>query len=285
MLTLYPPLHSSLINHLPASLPPCCDCSWGLTTRTIGVCVMVHGDDKGLVLPPRVAPLQAVVVYIVSAKDSEEQRAAITSAAKEVTSALTSAGVRAKSDDRDNYSPGWKFAHWEQKGVPLRIEIGPRDVANKSVTVVRRDNGEKTSIPTGEGFAEAVKALLDTMQAQMLEAARRERDGHVSSVEGWKDFIPSLDKGNMVLAPWCERIACEEWVKDQTGPKAIALRAAAPDATPEDKAAAEEAAKGLTGAAKTLCIPFTQPPMPEGQQCFCGCGHAAVSWTLWGRSY
>lgn len=276
--------HHSPAPLLPHTLLPL-PCSWGITTRTIGVCVMVHGDDKGLVLPPRVAPLQAVIVAIVSAKDSEETKAAVSAAAVDAAAALTRAGVRSKVDDRDNYSPGWKFAHWEQKGVPLRIEVGPRDVASGSVTAVRRDTGDKAAIPLGEGFGAAVSSLLDSMQTGMLEAARRERDARVCDVAEWKSFIPSLDKGSMVLAPWCERIGCEEWVKDQTGPKAIAMRAAAPDASEADKAAADEAAKGLTGAAKTLCIPFTQPALAEGTKCFTGCGHDAVSYTLWGRSY
>jgi prolyl-tRNA synthetase len=263
--------------------------SWGLTTRTIGVCVMVHGDDRGLVLPPRIAPVQAVVIHIISSKDSAEARTAIEAKAKEVYTTLLAAGVRVKSDDRDNYSPGWKFAHWEQKGVPLRIELGPKDFAESQVTVVRRDTGEKIAIKVDADFAQTINTLLTTVQADMLAKARRDRDSHLNIVTEWSNFVPRLDKGDIVLAPWCERIECEEWVKDQTGPRGAATLAAQASAGAAAASSGEtnevEAAKGLTGAAKTLCIPFEQPAMPADQKCFCGCGHAAASWTLWGRSY
>ena len=123
----------------------------------------------------------------------------------------------------------------------------------------------------------------------MLARARRERDSHISIVHEWSDFVPSLDRGDMVLAPWCQRIACEEDVKDRTGPKAAAEAAAAAAASSsaaaaEAEEAAVEASKGLTGAAKTLCIPFEQPPMPVDTKCFC-CGQGAQTWVMWGRSY
>jgi prolyl-tRNA synthetase len=116
----------------------------------------------------------------------------------------------------------------------------------------------------------------------MLAKARRERDSHVSIVTEWAAFVPSLDLGNMVLAPWCQRIACEEDVKERTGPKAAA--AAAAESAAAAAADAVEASKGLTGAAKTLCIPLEQPPMPEATPCFC-CGKPAQLWVMWGRSY
>jgi len=309
--------------------------SWGLTTRTIGVMVMVHGDDRGLALPPRVAPVQVVIVPIVASKDSEEVKANVQRTARELEAQLSSAGVRAKLDDRTIYTPAWKFAHWEQKGVPLRMEVGPRDVAAGQVTAVRRDTGAKVPLKLDEGIHVAASELLVAVQGDMLSKARTERDSHLSIVTEWKDFVPALDLGNMVLAPWCERTACEEWVKDTTGPKAAAAAKAAakesaaaagagadaakdgtctravaeaelsgeclpvccavcslPAFTPSlcvlpsaFVSAGEEAAKGLTGAAKTLCIPMEQPDMPADQQCFCGCGHKATAWTLWGRSY
>lgn len=251
--------------------------SWGLTTRTIGVCVMVHGDDFGLVLPPRVAPLQVVILGIVSVKDSEETKKKINDVATKLATDLTQAGVRVKYDDSDHQSAGWKFAHWEQKGVPLRVEVGPRDLASNAVTVVKRYNREKVSVTLDEGIVSNISNLLDQVQSELLEKARKERDAHLSTITQWKHFVPTLDKKDLVLAPWCERVECEEWVKEQTGPKGEATLAAAADAT--------EAAKGLTGAAKTLCIPFNQPPLDESQKCFTGCNHKAVSWTLWGRSY
>lgn len=274
--------------------------SWGLTTRTIGVCIMVHGDDTGLILPPRVAPIQVVVVHIPASKDAADVTASVKRVAAAVTATLSRNGVRSKHDDRDVYTPAWKFAHWEQKGVPLRVEVGPRDVAGGVVTVVRRDTGGKATVTNDDTLLTSIETLLNTIQADMLEKARAERDSRLGMVTDWDAFVPTLDKGNMVLAPWCERIACEEWVKEQTGPKAVAAAAAAAAATAAattapattaaggagaTEAAPEEAARGLTGAAKSLCIPFGQPTMPEGQLCFCGCGHKAVSWTLWGRSY
>jgi len=274
--------------------------SWGLTTRTIGVCVMVHGDDKGLVLPPRVAPLQVVIVAVYSAaKDGEEAKAAILAACEAAAEALNAAGIRARHDDRDNYSPGWKYSHWEQKGVPLRLECGPRDLAAGAFTGVRRCDGARVEggLPIGAAaLPPAVAAALRAIQGDMLAAARRTRDERLSVVTQWKDFVPALDRGHMVLAPWCELVEAEEWVKEQTGPKAKAAAAAAAAeaaagggggaaAAAAETAEEVEASKSLTGAAKTLCIPLVQPPMPEGTLCFTGNGKPAVSWALWGRSY
>ena len=126
---------------------------------------------------------------------------------------------------------------------------------------------------------------MQGIQASMLHKARRERDSHLSIVTEWKDFVPALDRGDIVLAPWCELVEMEEWVKEQTGPKGAATVAAAATAAAATATDEVEASKGLTGAAKTLCIPLVQPPMPEGTLCFTGCGKPAVSWALWGRSY
>jgi prolyl-tRNA synthetase len=280
--------------------------------------------------------VQVVIVPIVASKDSEEMKANVQRTARELEAQLSSAGVRAKLDDRTIYTPAWKFAHWEQKGVPLRMEVGPRDVAAGQVTAVRRDTGAKVPLKLDAGIHVAASELLVAVQGDMLSKARTERDSHLSIVTEWKAFVPALDLGNMVLAPWCERTACEEWVKDTTGPKAAAAAKAAAkesavaagagaDAAKDGAcacavaeagqveetlptvccavvslylsnhsfpvllsvflSAGEEAAKGLTGAAKTLCIPMEQPDMPADQQCFCGCGHKATAWTLWGRSY
>ena len=270
--------------------------SWGLTTRTIGVCVMVHGDDKGLVLPPRVAPLQVVLVAVYSlAKDGEEGKAAILGACAAAAEALNAAGIRARHDERDNYSPGWKYSHWEQKGVPLRLECGPRDLAAGAFAGVRRCDGGRVAVAMGEGLPAAVAEALGAIQGDMLAGARRARDERLSVVTAWKDFVPALDRGHIVLAPWCELVEAEEWVKEQTGPKAKAEAAAAAAAAAAggggggaaagESAEDVEASKGLTGAAKTLCIPLVQPPLPEGTLCFTGNGKPAVSWALWGRSY
>jgi len=255
--------------------------SWGLTTRTIGVCVMVHGDNKGLVLPPRVAPLQVVIVFIYASADGPEVVETLSDTCKGIERSLKAAGVRVKIDDRDNYAPGWKYAHWEQKGVPLRIEVGPKDLAKAQVMVARRDTGAKFAVPLAD-VGEAIPDLLATVQQDMLTKARKERDEKLAVITEWAEFVPSLDRRNIVLAPWCERIVCEDEVKARTKGDAVPDSKAA--AGGEEAAGEDAAPKGLTGAAKTLCIPFEQAEMSEGQKCFC-CGEPAVSWTLWGRSY
>ena len=214
----------------------------------------------------------------------------------DITAQLTSGGIRAKADTRDNYSAGWKFAHWEQKGVPIRIEIGPKDLAAGQCVAVARRNGEKTILKLGPTLAADVSKLLSSIQAEMLNNARADRDSLLSVVTEWSNFVPTLDLGHMVLAPWCERVECEENIKKLTGPAAAAEAKAAAAAAAavagnatadkaEADAAATEASKGLTGAAKTLCIPFEQPEMVSGQMCFSDCGCAARAFTLWGRSY
>jgi prolyl-tRNA synthetase len=247
--------------------------SWGITTRTIGVMVMVHGDDKGLVMPPRVAPVQVAIVPIAKASDAEGSAAAAV-LCKRAYAALSAAGIRVELDERDVYTAGWKFSHWEQKGVPIRLEIGTRDAGAGTCVLVTRHSGAKEVVSVDDDLASGVSRLLETIQADMLENARRERDGRVSIVTEWKDFLPALERGNMVLAPWSETMESEEWVKAET--KRLA-EAAAGQATDERAA--------LSGAAKTLCIPMDQPAMPEGQLCFTGCGKPATAWALWGRSY
>eukprot|EP00271_Cylindrocystis_brebissonii_P000318 TRINITY_DN10418_c0_g1_i1.p1 TRINITY_DN10418_c0_g1~~TRINITY_DN10418_c0_g1_i1.p1 ORF type:complete len:587 (+),score=173.53 TRINITY_DN10418_c0_g1_i1:153-1913(+) len=229
--------------------------SWGLTTRTIGVMVMVHSDDKGLVLPPRLAPLQAVVIPIPF---KDQDIAAGVAAAKRIAGEFRAAGIRCKDDCRDNYSPGWKYNYWELKGVPLRVEIGPRDMANEQVVVVRRDTGAKEMVKWA-GMIERVKAILEEVQAALLAKATAERDASIARVTKWEDFIPALDAKKMVLAPWCDEVEVEEDVKKRS-------------------------AAGEGGAAKTLCMPFDQPELPEGTLCFAS-GKPAKRWALWGRSY
>eukprot|EP00501_MAST-03F_sp_TOSAG23-6_P002680 GSMAST32.ASY1.ANO1.2827.1 assembled CDS len=208
--------------------------SWGLTTRTIGVMIMVHGDDKGLVLPP----LKAAILSL-----------------------LRAAGVRVKVDDRSDKTSAWKFNYWELKGVPLRVQIGQRDLENGTVELARRDTHTKSSI-----------AAID---------ARKDRDANIGVAMDMETFKRELNKGKMILTPWCEMKDTEEWVKEQT-------RASKEEKIKKDGEVidlAEEAAKGLTGSAKTLCLPFSQPPMPKGTKCFTGNGKDATSWCLWGRSY
>lgn len=228
--------------------------SWAYTTRTIGVMVMIHGDDKGLVLPPHVAPLQIIVVP-VPFKDADTH--AIYNACIETVQTLRAAGFRIEEDIRDNYSPGWKYSHWELKGVPLRIEIGPRDIANKQVVVVRRDNFVKQNVPL-DCLSNHIGELLEEIQKDMFERAKVKRDSCIVKAENWDEFMRALNSKMMVLAPWCDEVDVEEDVKAKT--------------------------KGEMGAAKTLCMPFDQPELLEGTVCFAS-GKPAKKWALWGRTY
>ncbi|CAF2060035.1 unnamed protein product [Brassica oleracea] len=207
--------------------------SWAYSTRTIGVMIMTHGDDKGLILPPKVASVQVVVIP-VPYKDANTQ--GIFDACTATVSALSEAGIRAEEDLRDNYSPGWKYSNWEMKGVPLRIEIGPRDLENDQVRTVRRDNGVKEDIPRGS-LVEHVKELLEKIQQNMYEVARQKREACVQEIRTWDEFISALNQKKLILAPWCDEEEVERDVKART--------------------------KGETGAAKTLCSPFEQPELPE----------------------
>lgn len=173
--------------------------SWGLTTRTIGVMIMVHGDDTGLVLPPRVAPQQVVIVPIVSKKCPLENLADY---CEGIRKSLDDKDVRVKLDDRSIYNPGWKYAHWEQKGVPVRIEVGPRDLEKGQARCVVRFGGEKVDVAVDE-IADWVEKKLKEVQDSMFTKAKDFRDAHLVQVTEWKDFVPNLELHNLVLTPWC----------------------------------------------------------------------------------
>jgi prolyl-tRNA synthetase len=191
--------------------------SWGLSTRTIGVMVMVHGDNQGLVLPPRVASIQVVVVPCgITAKFTDEQRQQMYDKCDELVSALRKVGIRARSDLREGYTPGWKFNEWEQKGVPLRLELGPQDLAKSQTIAVRRDTGVKAPLPLAE-LAQAVPALLETIQTEMFERARKTYHEHIIPVTKWDEVVPALDAKNVVVMPWCEVEECEDDIKERSG--------------------------------------------------------------------
>lgn len=240
---------------------------------------MVHGDDKGLVLPPRVAPLQVICIPIFSSKDNEGDVQRIMSSIDEIQALLSAEGIRCKSDKRVVYTPGWKFNHWEQKGVPIRLEIGPRDLERRSAVLVRRDTGEKIAI-TIDSIVSSLPQLLERIQADMLQRAREERDSRLGIALSWDDFTRELNNENLVLAPWCQVIACEESVKERTSVKD---RTNVKDRE-QDEEEKEGDPRGLTGAAKSLCIPIQQRPLARGTKCFC-CDNDALVWALWGRSY
>ena len=186
--------------------------SWGMTTRLIGGVVMVHGDDSGLILPPRIAPHQVVVVPIPRG----DWRATVLPRAQEVTAALKRAGLRVVLDDREEHKPGWKFSEWEMRGVPLRLEIGPRDVAKEQVLVARRDTREKLTAPLG-GLEERVAGLLDAIQAALFERAAAFRDDHTLRTTSGEEFRRAFEgRPGFVIAPWCGSADCEARIKADT---------------------------------------------------------------------
>jgi prolyl-tRNA synthetase len=150
--------------------------SWGFSTRSIGSMIMIHSDNKGLVLPPRVAQIQVVLVPIISSKDDDPK--SIYDALEDVYQRLKASGVRVHIDDRDNYNPGWKFNHWEVKGVPIRIELGKKDLQNQEVKIVRRDNAEKQQMKWTD-LTSAIPVLLETIQEDMYQRALKTRDEHL----------------------------------------------------------------------------------------------------------
>ncbi|WWD16234.1 proline-tRNA ligase [Kwoniella shandongensis] len=247
--------------------------SWGLSTRTIGVMVMTHGDDQGLVLPPRVA-LQQVVVVPVGLSKVEGKNQAIYDACLNLERELVAAGIRAKADLREGYTPGWKFNDWELQGVPLRLELGPKDIAANSTLSVRRYDNFKTPLPLAD-IANRVRTYLTEIQASMLARATETFDSRLKTVTNWDDIVPTLDAKNVLVLPWCEDSQCEDDIKERS--KGQATHGVAEDS------------KAPSAGAKSLCIPFDQKrfgPFPDGEEQKCvQCGKKAKSWTLFGRSY
>ncbi len=216
--------------------------SWGMTTRLIGAIIMVHGDDSGLVLPPKIAPTQVMIIPIAQHKEGVLEKAA---ELKEKLGAF-----RVKVDDTDK-SPGWKFSEQEMRGIPIRIEIGPKDIEANQAVIVRRDTREKI-VASLDSLPETVSEVLDTMQKEMLERARNHRDSHTSSAADFEEFKDAVaGKPGFVKAMWCGDKACEDTIKEQTG-------------------------------ATSRCMPFEQEQIAE--TCVC-CGKKAKSMVYWGKAY
>ncbi|MES2648559.1 MAG: proline--tRNA ligase [Bacteroidota bacterium] len=187
--------------------------SWGVSTRLIGALVMAHSDDQGLVLPPSIAPIQVVIVPIY--KD-EAQLALISDKVSEITKQLKALGISVKYDDNDNARPGWKFAEYEMKGVPVRLALGNRDLTNNTVEVARRDTKEKSTVSL-DGISGHIKNLLEEIQINLFEKARSYRDAHITPVNTWEEFLDVLDnKGGFASAHWDGSAETEEKIKDQT---------------------------------------------------------------------
>lgn len=241
--------------------------SWGITTRTIGVLTMVHGDNQGLVLPPKVASIQVVIVPCgITASLKDEDRKNLYKNCQEYEDELLKAGVRVKGDYRENYSPGWKFNHWELKGVPIRIEIGPRDIKNGEYVAVRRDTGEKKTMK--RSTLPDMPGMLDTIQSDMFNRAKKQLDEHVTVSDDWEGFVSALDKSHLIMAPFCGAEVCEDAIKEDSKGSVVV----------------EEGAPSM--GAKSLCIPFKQPrDLKKGQKCIHPCGKEAKFYTLFGRSY
>jgi prolyl-tRNA synthetase len=186
--------------------------SWGVSTRLIGGVIMTHGDDSGLILPPRVAPYQVVIVPIPRGNWQET----VLPRAREIRDELRRAGVRVMLDDRDEYTPGWKFAEWELRGVPVRLEIGPKDIEKSQVVLARRDTRAKQ--PTAmDGLTPHVLALLDEIQHALLQRAREFRESHTTRVTSYDEFKASMEgRPGFVIAAWCGSEECEAQIKAET---------------------------------------------------------------------
>jgi prolyl-tRNA synthetase len=187
--------------------------SWGVSTRLVGALVMAHGDDEGLVLPPRIAPLQVVIVPIYK---GDEQKAAIDAKAKEILDQLKRLKVRAKYDDNDNARPGWKFAEYEKKGVPVRLALGARDLEKNMIEIARRDTKEKKVVSL-DGIAQQVDGLLLEIQHNLFQKAKVYRDEHITKADNWEEFEKLLDqKGGFIAAHWDGTAATEDAIKEKT---------------------------------------------------------------------
>jgi prolyl-tRNA synthetase len=184
--------------------------SWGISTRLIGAIVMAHGDDKGLILPPKIAPVQIVIVPILFDKTKEETL----KKCEKVKEELTKAGYLVELDDREDTSPGWKYAEWELKGVPLRAELGPKDLEKKQVVLVRRDTREKVFTPESELTAKA-KELLDSIQNALYENSKKTFQENVVKTTSWKEFEDVITNKKMVKTMWCGETSCEDDIKEK----------------------------------------------------------------------
>ena len=227
----------------------CWTTSWGLSTRFIGAMIMIHGDEQGLILPPRLAPYQVVIVPI---HKNDDEKASVMEAVERIRRLLESAGLRAKIDNREGLTPGYKFNDWEMRGVPLRVEIGPRDVANGSVALARRDvpgRDGKSFVPQ-EGIISVIKDMLATIQQDLLERATAFRDSNTHQPRDYVHFKEIVADG-FALTGWCGGVDCETAIKNDTK-------------------------------ATNRCTPFEQP---EDAGLCIYCGHSAIEQVYFARAY
>lgn len=188
--------------------------SWGVSTRLIGALVMTHGDDKGLILPPKVAPYQVVVIPIYY---NQAEKKSVFKKIKEVSKRIEESNIRVIVDDRAEYTPGWKFNEWELKGVPIRIEVGPVDVKKKQVTIVRRDNFKRESVKDKQLIGK-LNTLLEEIQKNLFDKARKFLKEYITTAKSYEEFKRILkEKGGFIRACWCGKSECELKIKDETG--------------------------------------------------------------------
>lgn len=252
--------------------------SWGLTTRSLGIAAMIHSDNRGFVCPPRVAQVQVVVVPCgITAKTTDKERADLSAYSLRVLDALKSErtgsgqsgavpfrhrSLRVHLDDRAGVSPGFKYNHWELRGVPLRIEIGFKEMAAGCVCLVRRDTGAKAQFAV-EGLADNIYSVMDSMHDGMFQKALTEKEERTKTVGTFEELKSVTNSLCLALAPWCKETTCEDEIKEKTTVK--------------------ESEEVTTSGVKTLCIPF-DAPSHSGKACV-NCGKPALSYTLFGRSY
>ena len=218
--------------------------SWGISTRLIGSIIMAHGDNRGLKLPPKVAPIQVVIVPIAQHKEGVLEKV------EELNKKLSNK-FRIKVDDRDKYSPGYKFNYWEMKGVPIRLEIGPRDIENNKCILVRRDNQEKIEVSL-EKLEDEISKLLEDIQKNMFEMCKNRMEEKTTVATNLEEFKNAMDKNQgFINAMWCGDEECENKIKELTG-------------------------------AKSRCIPFNQTKISD--KCVC-CGKEAKDMVIWARQY
>ena len=186
--------------------------SWGVSTRLMGALIMAHSDDDGLILPPSLAPIQVVMVPIYK---TDDERNAVLEKFEEISKALTAKGISVKIDDRDTLRPGFKFAEWEVKGVPVRLAMGARDLANDSMEVFRRDTLEKETMPI-EKVAGHIPALLEDIQKNIYRKALDFREAHVEKCDSWEEFQEKIQTGKFLLCHWDGTVETEQAIKDAT---------------------------------------------------------------------
>lgn len=244
--------------------------SWGLSTRTIGVLIMTHSDNKGLVLPPRVSPIQVVIIPVgITTSTTPEMKQRLLDTCDKLDSELEALKVRTKIDATDHYTPGWKFNHYELKGVCIRVEVGPKDLEKSQIVACRRDNGEKLSFSL-QTAASDLANQLEIIQKSLYDTSKAAMDSRRAQVEKWDDFLNKLNDKHTLVAPFCGKPSCEDNIK---------------------KDSVREAKDGSTGplmGAKSLCIPKAQPEtkLTESHKCIHpACQDKPQFWCLFGRSY